>query len=88
MRSSHSPSDRVGPPTAARDRLSGFPRLLSAQAPVNFVPVAHQGEDEQHHRNQQQPGRFRGVDGMAMMPVRMRVRLQIGLWIRGRHASL
>lgn len=42
---------------------------------MNFVPVANQGENEQHHRDQQQTGRFRGIDGMAVVPVGMVVLL-------------
>jgi hypothetical protein len=48
---------------------------------VDLVPVANQREDEQHKRDQQQPGSFRGVDGMAVMLV-----IVLGSTIR--HASI
>jgi hypothetical protein len=48
---------------------------------VDLVPVANQRENEQHKRDQQQPGSFRGVDRVAVMLV-----IVLGSTIR--HASI
>ena len=34
---------------------------------MDLAPVAHQSENQQHERDQQQPGGFRRVDRMAVM---------------------
>ena len=36
---------------------------------MNVVPVADESKNQQDKCDEQQPGRFRGVDGMAVMPV-------------------
>ena len=44
-------------------------KLLSAQAPVNGVPVANEREHEQEKGNQQQTGSFRCVGDVPVMLV-------------------
>jgi hypothetical protein len=46
------------------------------------MPVANQCEDQQEGRNEQQSGRFRCIDGVAALFVR------VALGLRGRHADL
>jgi hypothetical protein len=50
---------------------------------VDVVPIAHEGEDQQQKRDQQQAASFRRIDGVAMMLVRG---VTVGFW--GRHANI
>jgi len=51
------------------------PRL--AKAPMDLMPVSDQSKDEQHKGNQEQPGGFRGIHRMAMVPM---FGLVVGMW--------
>jgi hypothetical protein len=51
------------PPTA----VQAAAKPLSAQAPVNSVPITNQSEDEQQESDQQQTGCFRGINRVPLM---------------------
>ena len=56
---------------------------------MNVMPVANQREDEQQKRDQQQSGRFRCIDSVAALFVRVALSLrgrQADFW--GRHADI
>jgi hypothetical protein len=38
---------------------------------MDLMPVSNQGKDEQYYGNQEQPGGFRSIDRMAMVPMRI-----------------
>jgi hypothetical protein len=38
---------------------------------MDLMPVSDQGKDEQHHGNHEQPGGFRGIHRMAVVPMRI-----------------
>ena len=38
---------------------------------MDLMPVSDQSEDEQHNGNQEEPGGFRGIYRVAMVPMRI-----------------
>ena len=56
----------VGPSTTTSSG-SAVAKPPSAHAPMDGVPVANQGEDQQQESNQQQAGGFRGIDCVLCM---------------------
>ncbi len=62
---------------AGARRYRAVRRPSSAQAPVDVVPVSNQGEQQQHERDQQQPGSLRRVDRVPAMLVLV---MRSGFW--------
>lgn len=44
---------------------------------MDLVPISDQSQDKEHEGNEQQPGGFRGIYGMAMVTMRSIV---VGQW--------
>jgi hypothetical protein len=50
---------------------------------VNLVPVADQGEDQQHDCDQQQAGGLGSINCMPVMPLSGMI-----IWYRGSHGAI
>ena len=57
------------------------PRARSVSAPVNVLPVAEEGENEQHDGNEKQAGGFQGIDVVLG-------RVGLLLLVRGSHLDI